>query len=282
VVNSFQPLKPHGFNRNLAIKELKENVRFPFKCPVCGVKHRSLESLTVKRCIKQLYEQYPAFEWKGDLTFELLWEASRRGITDIPDPPQYHKCFWEDWMIAVDQKRLRELYREFLNECHKEVARLKKEWARRLKILSDKILNVKPKDNPSVYITRGRFNEIKRIEINGVWIPRTYLTFKAVGKAGLQKPYADVDEYGRGEALNYDLYAVDPSRNLVVIQQRRYRKLCKKWFPNIRKRYYIVNLTDGSFKEVPPRLRKEIKKLSTEERVNGRIASLLESLTVFG
>lgn len=59
---------------------------------------------------------------------------------------------------------------------------------------------------------------------------------------------AAFDKKGRGEALNWDLYAfgndVHSGRLLLVVQVRQYRKVHKNWFPSVRKNYFLVGTNE--------------------------------------
>jgi hypothetical protein len=104
-------------------------------------------------------------------------------------------------------------------------------------------------------IKRGAWDEIVATSVDR----ETWLQIESLVKlAG-----SSADEHGswhfgcafdrkqRGEALNWDLYALGndlhDGRLLIVIQVRQYRKAHKNWYPSVRKNYFLVGTNeDGS------------------------------------
>ena len=260
---------------------LKRNVKFPFKCPVCSVKHRSLESQRAKNCIYKLWREYQGFFWVGrGLRFELIWELARRRLPpeEFPRPPEVSCGFWKDWMIAVDQRLLREAYLDWKRELQEKAKRMEKKWNLKMEGLMEKISESEVDPSPMVWFRRGTWSEIKELIVNGVEIDPDLLCGMAVKRAGLPPPHADFDDKGRGDALNYDLYAVDPVRNIVIIQQREWHKYTRKGSPRVYKKYYVVDLNTGRCKKIHPSLRKVIEKAKFDASIPSRIASLVEAL----
>ena len=278
VIDSFTVYHEKSKSWVLMLEELKRSIEFPFKCPVCRVRHRRLSSAL--RCINKISRRYSSFTWEEKLSDDVIWEAARRGISDLPKPPRLHVDFFEDWMIAVDQNKLRMIYKEFIFDCRKKANELKREWNLKVEDLVEKINESNVIEKPKVLAKRGDFYEIVWLEVNGVNVRVQYLINRAIIKADLPKPYAELDDKGRGKALNYDLYAVDPSRNLVIIQQRKYLKIYSRWYPTIKRKYYLVSLETGDYTIIPARFRREINRFSEINNVliPPRISSLIESI----
>ncbi len=97
---------------------------------------------------------------------------------------------------------------------------------------------------------RGRFDEILASSVNPMtWKRITKLVDEAstgthVDEHGAWEFGAELDRKRRGIALNWDLYGygqdVHSRQLLAVIQVRQYQKQCAKWWPSIRKNYFLI------------------------------------------
>jgi hypothetical protein len=69
-------------------------------------------------------------------------------------------------------------------------------------------------------------------------------TGRHVDEHGAWKFGAEFDKNRRGEALNWDLYAlghdIHDGGQLAVVQARQYRRQKTNWWPSIRKNYYLI------------------------------------------
>lgn len=81
---------------------------------------------------------------------------------------------------------------------------------------------------------------------------------------------AEFDSKGRGEALNWDAYAIGKDlhtkRTLVVIQVRQWRKSTRRGFPRVRKNYFLLGRNEDGSTFAHPVASKVIHSAISKER----------------
>jgi len=55
----------------------------------------------------------------------------------------------------------------------------------------------------------------------------------------------DFDDKGRGEAINVDVYGLDDTQKLYVIQVRQFIRQNKNWYPQVRKSYFLIGYNEN-------------------------------------
>lgn len=102
--------------------------------------------------------------------------------------------------------------------------------------------------------TRGAYDQITMNSLDAQIRQAVEELVKAAGSRADEHGSWDFgtafDRKGRGQALNWDLYAVGNDIHtgtlLIVIQVRQYEKRHKNWMPSVRKNYFLVGTNEDS------------------------------------
>lgn len=125
-------------------------------------------------------------------------------------------------------------------------------------------------------ITRGYWDEINISSLSDELRQAITNLVKTAGDQGSVDEHGswefgcDFDKKGRGEALNWDLYAfghdLHDGRLLIVIQVRQYRKSTKNGYGNVRKNYFLVGTNEDGSAFAHPVSANVVRRAITDER----------------